>query len=170
MALNEFVELTKEEWAAAIRGAFMGYITREEARERGVFHRQENLPQPPVDTYRYVGARKWDASYSIVGTIVQPEYVYPGGIKSPYRPKDGDRHITWSSSGLPAAIHMWDDNCSQWVLVPVGAASPVKVVADYSVDFIGERRSAVLYSSPCECGSDKVGSLRHSDWCPKHAE
>lgn len=38
-------------------------------------------------------------------------------------------------------------------------------ISSYTIDYPWE---SVQFTIKCECGSEKIGSNRHSFWCPKH--
>lgn len=103
------------------------------------------------------------------GSIV---YVYPDGTRSPCRPTDGEifrytqHNETWQ----------WDDFLGQWFNISSGTPNAhntrthvVPAVYPYQ-----EPDWEQLYPIPdyaenkCECGSESVGSSKHSDWCKKY--
>lgn len=50
-----------------------------------------------------------------------------------------------------------------------GQGAQAAIAADYAAALYGlKARRLEDYLPACECGSDKVGSPRHSTWCPKH--
>lgn len=98
--------------------------------------------------------------------MFQQTWDYPGGIKSPTKPSDGEMHIIWDSLGYPKFIHQWNDANGLWMDVTHTAPCPPSNTVE--LDLVQEFDRLVEEGNKCECGSSAVGSSIHSSWCRKH--
>lgn len=120
-------------------------------------------------------------------------YLYPDGTRSSRKPKDGEVfYIT--KNGSVESTWQWDDMLMQWFNVssgkatkantathvvptgvfvdpnPVGDPDLLKKQFDEAMNNIKDAfKTPIVWDRPkCECGSDAVGSPRHSSWCCKY--
>lgn len=88
-------------------------------------------------------------------------YLYPDGTRSTKAPLDKEifYYTPPGSHGMVTpSVWQWDEQKQQWFDVTFYGSSPDKRYPLVSPNT----------SIKCECGSDSVGSPRHSQWCPKH--
>jgi hypothetical protein len=80
-----------------------------------------------------------------------------------HRPSDGQKFIL-QTDPYNSDEFMWDDALQQWFRI----AHNAKVKISKPIDFIPITiHIGNLDSLKCECGSEKVGSNKHSSWCKK---
>jgi len=102
------------------------------------------------------------------------QYCYPNGTTSSTRPTDGQTWTRFSNSGLPEEVWQWDDFMGQWVDITNGAtpttlqAATKTLHSQIAIDLSSINIAIDLAHIECECGSDKCGSNKHSNWCPKY--
>lgn len=98
-------------------------------------------------------------------------YIYPDGTQSANPPSDGQIFIEWDQNQNPKRTWMWDDSASQWFDVTSPSSPAPNAMTDFDLVQEFDRLVAeggVHLNDRCECGSDKVGSPKHSSWCPRH--
>lgn len=104
--------------------------------------------------------------------MMPQKYTYPDGTDSSRRPKDGEHYIkTNPITGQVESTWQWDDLLGQWFNTSSGKPTPYNTVT-----FV-IRDNMPIYHTPitvtisdlkCQCGSEAVGSPKHSNWCDKY--
>lgn len=100
-------------------------------------------------------------------------WVMPDGTKTVHRPKDGVVVLnTDPNTGLDV-YWQWDDCSVSWFNVTTGPTTnhntATFIVPPYQKDGYHLDNDFEIKKTPkCECGSDAVGSPRHSSWCQKY--
>lgn len=112
------------------------------------------------------------------------KYTYPDGTQSVNRPKDGQTYHTLNPDGSLGATWQWDDFKEQWFNISSGKPTPQNTATfvpqpiqffdpkdldnfeNIAIDWAFQEGFSVALK--CECGSDAVGSPRHSNWCRKY--
>lgn len=107
----------------------------------------------------------------------------PDGTKAASKPNDGQIWTRWDLTGNEVEKWQWEGTRDCWVNVssgkPTKANTATYVItpldldnidpSDYSLDYqhaLGAIADSLSYKAPrCDCGSLKVGSPRHSNWC-----
>lgn len=96
-------------------------------------------------------------------------WFYPDGNPSTVEPSDGQVFFVWDTNKVhPKECWQWSANRQQWLDVTASGSYPLSM--DDSFDLAEEFERMVelgKQSKKCECGSDSVGSPRHSSYCPK---
>jgi hypothetical protein len=122
--------------------------------------------------------------YFVQGVNNKPTYYWPDGSLSSKKPNDGETWTKPNFTGGPTETWQWDDYIGQWVNItnhPNGrqthrqAANQGYAAVSGSTyllpDDYGMVEAKIDWAKPalnCECGSEKCGSNRHSNWCPKY--
>lgn len=88
-------------------------------------------------------------------------YAYPDGTQSTSPPSDGQVFIEWDHNKKPKRTWQYDDLLKQWFDIH-------NLSSEAEFDLVKEFERLIGEGHKCECGSDKVGSPKHSTWCPKH--
>lgn len=102
-------------------------------------------------------------------------YTYPDGTKSIRRPKDGEIFRVWDPVDQNETVWQWDGYKVSWYNITnkqtpkVVTGSTVKVFLNgIELEMAGDVSYDISMDEPkCECGSEKVGSNKHSTWCQK---
>ena len=123
-----------------------------------------------LDSLRYVMANIGQAYNSM------PTYIYPDGSMSHNKPVNGDTYAVPDPSYSGGwAMWAWSDSKGQWINITNNSANlriPANLAAYINVDIGSSGKSykelVEAKKTKCECGSEKIGSNRHSDYCPKH--
>lgn len=84
----------------------------------------------------------------------------PDGTKTLNRPPDGTIVSQYDSKG-GYTTWQWDDHFEQWFNVSSGKPTAHNT-RTFPVGF-----ELTLKEFECECGSEAVGSSKHSSWCKK---
>ena len=91
-------------------------------------------------------------------------WFYPDGSPSTVEPSDGQVFFIWGvNKADPKECWQWDSKGQQWLDVTAISVGP-------DLDLVEEFDRMVELgrkSKKCECGSESVGSSRHSSYCPK---
>lgn len=103
---------------------------------------------------------------SLQAQMAQQYYVYPDGTKGTNKPRDGQTYSTQDPSTGDITNWQYDGLQDQWCRVGGGrmAGGPGIPGASSTIFVNWEPESA---QPKCECGSDKVGSPKHSKYCKK---
>jgi hypothetical protein len=107
--------------------------------------------------------------------MLPPNYTYPDGTKSSRRPKDGEFYVkTDPSTGAVESTWQWDDVLGQWFNTSSGKPNQhnTKTFVMENLQFDGifieyDENKIRLWGAKCQCGSEAVGSPKHSHWCDK---
>lgn len=108
----------------------------------------------------------------------------PDGSKTATKPSDGQTWSRFDSSGAEIEKWQWEGTKDCWVNVSSGRPNKQNT-ATYVIPsqprpidldnygesgyMFGEYHSKVAHAiKKCECGSEHVGSPRHSSWCSKY--
>jgi hypothetical protein len=98
-------------------------------------------------------------------------YLYPDGTRSSRKPKDGEI-FQLTKNGSVESTWQYDDLLSQWFNIssgkPTKANTATHVVPEIKYTFAGTGLDISWDKPKCECGSEAVGSPRHSSWCCKY--
>lgn len=107
------------------------------------------------------------ASYNSVnlggGTVPKKTWVYPDGQSYNAEPTDGQQFDLVQTNQIDSYI--WDGFLEKWVLISMTDKSFVYLQGGQFTD--KEIKLHKDYAPECECGSEKSGSNRHSNWCKK---
>lgn len=101
---------------------------------------------------------------------VPPRYIYPDGNYSGRKPKDGEV-FSLIKNGATESTWQWDGFVEQWFNVSSGKPSKVNTATfalpPVHFDPVTVDSKSVWGESTkkCQCGSHKVNSQKHSDWC-----
>ena len=80
-------------------------------------------------------------------------WIYPDGSTSSVEPSDTQMFFIWDANkAYPKACYQYDKKNQIWLDVTANFERMIE---------LGKQ------SKKCECGSESVGSSRHSSWCPK---
>lgn len=118
------------------------------------------------------GAISFPRNWTVMGGNV-PVWTMPDGTKTVHRPKDGAVVLnTDPNTGLDI-YWQWDDFKESWFNVTTGPTTnhntATFIVPPYQKDGYHLDNDFEIKKTPkCECGSDAVGSPRHSSWCQKY--
>lgn len=96
-------------------------------------------------------------------------YIYPDGTTGFRRPRDGERFYLKDRVDGSISEWIWDGYAEQWFRKKDGTA----LSANFKIQYEFEDKEIKLhtnYVKKCECGSEKVGSSRHSTWCAKYSD
>lgn len=102
-----------------------------------------------------------------------PTYLYPDGTQSTAKPSDGQIFCIWDHNQVVETVWQWEDTQSKWIDVtvnnPKGSSSGARYINIPDFDLVKEFERLVDEgnSIKCECGSEKLGSPKHSTWCIK---
>ena len=88
-------------------------------------------------------------------------WIYPDGTRSVNKPKDGEK-FTLHTDPYNSDEFVWSDSSSQWHRV----AHNSTIKLEQAIEFVPI--SITIEGAKCNCGSEKVGSPRHSDWCDRY--
>lgn len=111
-------------------------------------------------------------------------YIYPDGTKSIRKPRDGETYQAWDPSINDARVWQWDGYKNQWFDItkkqapgsvtitlppaPVMTGKNLKITLNgVELKFEGDCSYNIDAEYKCECGSESVGSSKHSTWCKK---
>lgn len=81
-------------------------------------------------------------------------YTYPDGSKKARRPRDGEKFCVWCNVDQEERVWQWDGFKDRWYDITLEDSFNKLIKIDLEED-------------KCECGSEKVGSPKHSTWCKK---
>lgn len=110
-----------------------------------------------------------------------PTFHMPDGTKTTNRPKDGQVWTKWDANQNPIETWQWDDFLCQWFNISSGKPTQhnTKTFAincpmdldnlELDDDWRKDKATITKISTfKCNCGSEAVGSPRHSHWCDKY--
>jgi hypothetical protein len=132
--------------------------------------------------------------YFVQGVNNKPTYYWPDGSLSSKKPNDGETWTKPNFTGGPTETWQWDDYMGQWINItnhPNGRqthrqAANQNMSGGWGVSGGYSSGNGTLYipddfdmtevkmdlgrieQIKCECGSEKCGSNKHSNWCPKY--
>ena len=99
-------------------------------------------------------------------------WVYPDGTLSSVEPSDTQMFFIWGiNKAYPKECWQWDSKGQQWLDVTANSVGQPSIGDNF--DLVKEFERMVELgkkSKKCECGSESVGSSRHSTYCPKWSE
>ena len=107
---------------------------------------------------------------------VVKKYVYPDGHTNIFRPADGQTFIEWGPNQNPIKNWIWNDFKEQWIDITIyinpnsGSNWARGANQELEDNIAKEFEHLISEISECECGSDKIGSSKHSNWCKKYSE
>lgn len=120
-------------------------------------------------------------SVNYYGLSPQRVYTYPDGTPCASRPKDGAKCVVSKPNSLLVDEWQWNHYKDSWI--PTGnsysyhayynaaAGYPGKIVPDPPTPLeVLEAGISAKASVKCECGSEKIGSQKHSSWCDKYSK
>jgi hypothetical protein len=100
-------------------------------------------------------------------------HIYPDGTKASRKPRDGEKfYIT--KNGVVESTWQWDDVMDKWVNISSGKPTKANTASyppSIKYTFAGTGLDIAIKdpkTAKCECGSEAVGSPRHSSWCCKY--
>lgn len=85
------------------------------------------------------------------------KWTNPDGTPRSDRPTQNEVVINFAGTRTPQGAWQWDDVMEKWIDIMGCQPECPKCEEKFT-----------KATSICECGSEKLGSNRHSDWCPKH--
>jgi hypothetical protein len=103
-----------------------------------------------TDAIRYI---------TINHTINATMNINPDGSQRADKPRDGETYHVWDTQSNDVKTWKYDGYHDQWFVTD---------------DLLHEFERLILESdevpAKCECGSEKVGSSNHSNYCPKYSQ
>jgi hypothetical protein len=103
----------------------------------------------------YIGGHSGQASPAKI-------WSYPDGTVSSVEPANTQMFFLWGvNKHHPDSCWQWNSKTQQWIDV-TAATGP-----NDNLDLVKEFERMVAEPKKCECGSESVGSSKHSTWCQK---
>lgn len=96
------------------------------------------------------------------------KFYYPDGMVSVGEPTEGQVFFLWGTNAIhPKEVWQWDSKQKQWLDVTASSGLFLINEENDSFNLVEEFERMVKEGNKCECGSEAVGSNRHSSWCKK---
>ena len=103
-------------------------------------------------------------------------WLWPDGSTSQWEPTDGKIFIEFDKSGNKVREWQWNSAHGQWYDITTPSSVNPFTGAKSKISFNGKEvdygDNVSVKITPkeikCECGSDAVGSPKHSRYCPKY--
>lgn len=107
---------------------------------------------------------KMQAAQTYPGIPAPQTWAYPDGTKATRKPGDGEVFRKLSSNAAQEDCYIWYDQQQNWKWIGAKIIAPTPKIEFIPITIhIGN-----VEEMKCECGSEKSGSNKHSDWCKKY--